>query len=116
MSVSAPKSVPAYASGTSYHPGGLAIVGEKGPELLNLPRGSSVTPNSDIDSFGGSSSGGMGGGSMAIDYDRMESIFVSALQQLNIIAKVDTSPSSMIAFTRAQQPAIASEKARRGGN
>lgn len=33
---------PAYASGTSYHPGGTALVGERGPELVNLPRGSSV--------------------------------------------------------------------------
>jgi hypothetical protein len=38
--------VPRYASGTSYHPGGLAIVGERGPELLNLPRGSQVIPMS----------------------------------------------------------------------
>jgi TP901 family phage tail tape measure protein len=34
--------VAAYASGTEYHPGGLAIVGEEGPELVNLPIGSSV--------------------------------------------------------------------------
>ncbi len=31
-----------YAKGTDFHPGGLAIVGEEGPELLSLPRGSSV--------------------------------------------------------------------------
>lgn len=35
-----------YASGTNYHPGGLAWVGERGPELLNLPRGSQVFSNS----------------------------------------------------------------------
>jgi len=34
-----------YASGTPFHPGGMAIVGERGPELVNLPRGSSVSPN-----------------------------------------------------------------------
>lgn len=34
--------VPRYASGTMYHPGGLALVGEKGPELIELPRGSKV--------------------------------------------------------------------------
>ena len=33
-----------YANGTQYHTGGLALVGERGPELVNLPRGSSVTP------------------------------------------------------------------------
>lgn len=32
----------AYAGGTDFHPGGLAMVGERGPELLNLPRGAQV--------------------------------------------------------------------------
>ncbi|ODT50259.1 phage tail length tape measure family protein [Devosia sp. 63-57] len=36
--------VPGYADGTSFHPGGLAWVGERGPELLNLPRGAQVYP------------------------------------------------------------------------
>ena len=40
------KSLLGFAGGTSSAPGGLAMVGEKGPELVNLPRGSSVTPNS----------------------------------------------------------------------
>ncbi len=39
------KPIPAYAKGTAFHPGGLALVGERGPELLHLPRGSAVTPN-----------------------------------------------------------------------
>lgn len=34
-----------YAVGTRYHPGGLAIVGEEGPELVDLPRGSKVYTN-----------------------------------------------------------------------
>lgn len=34
---------PVYANGTQYHTGGVALVGERGPELVNLPRGSSVT-------------------------------------------------------------------------
>lgn len=33
-----------YATGTNYHSGGMALVGEHGPELLNLNKGSSVTP------------------------------------------------------------------------
>ena len=37
-----------YQHGTDYHPGGLAIVGEAGPELLNLPRGTSVSPMSKV--------------------------------------------------------------------
>lgn len=39
------KTVPGYATGTNFHPGGLAIVGERGPELVSMPRGSRVTPN-----------------------------------------------------------------------
>ncbi|MEJ7933485.1 tape measure protein [Sphingobium sp. AN558] len=37
--------VPGFAGGTPYAPGGMALVGERGPELVNLPRGSRVTPN-----------------------------------------------------------------------
>jgi len=37
--------LPHYAGGTDFHPGGLAVVGEHGPEVVSLPRGSSVTPN-----------------------------------------------------------------------
>lgn len=49
-----------FAKGTQYAPGGLALVGEQGPELINLPRGSTVTSNNRtnqlLDSMGG---GGM---------------------------------------------------------
>lgn len=34
-----------YANGTSFHKGGLAMVGERGPELVNMPRGAQVIPN-----------------------------------------------------------------------
>lgn len=34
-----------YANGTSFHPGGMALIGENGPELVSLPRGSKVTPS-----------------------------------------------------------------------
>jgi hypothetical protein len=43
-------SFPMFASGTDSAPGGMAIVGERGPELVNLPRGSQVVPN---DKLGG---------------------------------------------------------------
>lgn len=33
-----------FARGTSFAPGGVALVGERGPELVNLPRGASVMP------------------------------------------------------------------------
>lgn len=37
--------IPRYAQGTNFHPGGLAITGEQGPELVNLPRGAQVMSN-----------------------------------------------------------------------
>jgi phage-related tail protein len=44
--------VPGYASGTDFAPGGFALVGERGPELVHLPRGSQVTPNNRLGSMG----------------------------------------------------------------
>lgn len=38
----------AFAGGTSFAPGGLALVGERGPELVDLPRGSRVIPNHEL--------------------------------------------------------------------
>jgi len=38
------KKIPAFAAGINNFKGGLAITGERGRELVNLPRGSSVTP------------------------------------------------------------------------
>ena len=38
-------SVPKFADGVDYFRGGLALVGERGPELVNLPTGSGVVPN-----------------------------------------------------------------------
>jgi hypothetical protein len=43
---------PGFASGTDSAPGGLAWVGEQGPELMNLPGGTSVTPSSSLRSGG----------------------------------------------------------------
>jgi phage-related protein len=40
--------IPGFAMGTNFAPGGVAMVGEKGPELVNLPRGSQVIPNKNL--------------------------------------------------------------------
>lgn len=39
------KGIPGFAGGTNSAPGGLSLVGERGPELLNIPRGAQVIPN-----------------------------------------------------------------------
>ncbi|WP_417816612.1 hypothetical protein [Tritonibacter scottomollicae] len=38
--------MPAFAQGTSFAPGGFALVGEAGPEVVEVPRGSTVHPYS----------------------------------------------------------------------
>ncbi len=41
------------AQGTDFWRGGLTMVGEQGPELLNLPRGSQIIPNDKINNMAG---------------------------------------------------------------
>jgi len=48
--------LPRFASGVENFSGGMAIVGERGPELDNLPKGADVIPNNKIGGFGGSGS------------------------------------------------------------
>ena len=45
--------VAGFEKGTNFAPGGLALVGEAGPELVNLKRGSQVVPNHKIGGMGG---------------------------------------------------------------
>ena len=47
--------IPGFADGTDNAPGGPSWVGENGPEIYNLPKGSTITPNNKISSV-------MGGG------------------------------------------------------
>ncbi len=46
------------AEGTDYAQGGITLVGERGPELLNIPRGSQVVPNDILRMMAGRGSGG----------------------------------------------------------
>lgn len=50
-------SIPGFAGGTDSAPDGLAMVGENGPELVNLPGGSRVISNSILDSLARSGGG-----------------------------------------------------------
>ena len=38
---------PGFATGTRYAPGGMALVGEEGPELMYVPKGARIIPNDD---------------------------------------------------------------------
>ncbi|CEG23124.1 hypothetical protein BN1080_02068 [Planococcus massiliensis] len=46
-------SIPMLAKGTEYFKGGPAIVGERGPELVDMPRGARVTSNDKLAGMGG---------------------------------------------------------------
>ena len=60
-----PKSIYGYASGTRSAPGGMALVGEEGPELVVLPRGAQVIPHGEtmrmIPGFAEGTTGGAAG-------------------------------------------------------
>ncbi|QAZ46145.1 phage tail length tape measure family protein [Mesorhizobium sp. Pch-S] len=60
-----------FANGTSSAPGGLAVVGERGRELVNLPRGSQVVPNDITEKLIGGDGGGspiyIGGPTINVD-------------------------------------------------
>lgn len=49
------QSIPGNANGTAYHPGGLMRVGERGPEVLQVPRGGRVVPNHELREAGAAS-------------------------------------------------------------
>jgi len=81
--------LPGFARGTDSAPGGLAWVGEAGPELVNLPRGAQVIPNHRL--------GSIGGGSV-----RMGDIHVS-------VQGSNASPEQIAAAVRAESRRQASE-------
>ena len=43
----------AFATGVRNFGGGTALVGERGPEMVYLPKGSSVQPNNELNAYGG---------------------------------------------------------------
>lgn len=51
---------PRFQAGTGFAPGGMAVVGEQGPELVSLPRGSRVIPNNSVKNH-------MGGGNISFN-------------------------------------------------
>lgn len=66
--------IPGFATGTDDAPGGLAVIGENGPELMNLPQHSRVTPLSRLGNLSPlpsgmatAGSGGSGGGSTQVN-------------------------------------------------
>ena len=63
----------AFAVGTRYAPGGMALVGERGPEMINLPRGSQVIPAAQTSQM----MGGVGGAIEVFGMLRGQDIYFS---------------------------------------
>lgn len=53
IAANAADKTPAFAGGVQNFGGGVALVGERGPELVELPRGSNVIPNHKLGGIGG---------------------------------------------------------------
>jgi hypothetical protein len=66
--IGAAMGVPAFATGTDSAPGGLSLVGERGPELLNLKQGAQVVSNGLLSRLG-QSAPASGGGVTLISFD-----------------------------------------------
>jgi len=62
--------IPGFASGTNSAPGGLALVGERGRELINLPRAAQVIPNGRTESLLKAAGGGMDRLHVSVGFDQ----------------------------------------------
>lgn len=83
--------IPGFANGTNYAPGGLAMVGERGRELMQLPRGSRVIPNGQTEAM-------MGG------------------RQMHVTVGVDPRNGNLTAFVNSQIAATAPAIAQAGAS
>ena len=82
--------LPHFAAGTDDAPGGLSLVGEKGPELVNLPGGAGVTPNNVLSSIGKMSPGQMrpSSSSQTVNFDLRGAVMTEdLLRQANAYAE-----------------------------
>lgn len=93
-----------YANGTSYAPGGMSIVGERGPELLNLPQGSAVTSNHKLMSAlaANQNGGGIAGIRLFVDQDGNWQAKVESIAKKQ---SETTSRQSLGSFKQSQQRA-----------
>ena len=84
--------IPHFASGVQNFSGGMALVGERGPELVNLPRGSNVIPNNQI--------GGMGAGSSTTVNITLSGVFTGTPSDARKLAQMVADSLKDIAGTK----------------
>ena len=80
-----------FADGTDYSPGGSFMVGERGREIVNLPRGSQVVPNHKMNMALGKNFEGMGGRTkvdvgVTVDDDGKLKAYVKSISEETSIA------------------------------
>jgi ElaB/YqjD/DUF883 family membrane-anchored ribosome-binding protein len=85
--------VPGFANGTNFAPGGLAMVGERGPELVNLPRGAQVYPNGT----------GPGGGSRPYFDLRGAVVTQDLINQMNAVGAVAAQAGGELGYRKVQR-------------
>jgi len=85
--------IPGFATGVTNFGGGLALVGEQGPEVVALPRGANVIPNDQI--------GSMGGGGSTINITVQAGAFMGSQQDARQYAMVIAGALKDIASSRA---------------
>jgi hypothetical protein len=84
-------SVPGFAAGVQNFGGGLAVVGEYGPELVHLPQGTSVYPQSATGGFSGLNMGSIGDSgqlNLTINHTTMLNGKVMAQETIPLIAPI----------------------------
>ena len=81
--------IPNFAAGTPNFGGGMALVGERGPEVVNLPGGSSITPHL-------LSKGSMGGGVSIVVNGFVGNEQELALQITQVLDNQSTNTSRLI--------------------
>jgi len=82
--------IPGFANGTNFAPGGLAMVGERGPELVNLPRGSQVFTNQETRGMLGKGGGGSSNQTFHLSFPNVTNASEarqSALQATNVLRR-----------------------------
>ncbi|MDG5497422.1 phage tail length tape measure family protein [Niveispirillum sp. BGYR6] len=108
-----------YARGTDFHPGGMAMVGEEGPELVQLPRGSQVFTKAETLELARLSAkrprlaeGKAGGG---VDHDRLAASIdrqAQAVERQNALLEKIAANTADGADAAAQTAAIVTKPAR----
>lgn len=87
--------IPGFATGVTNFGGGLAVVGERGPEVVSLPRGANVIPNDQLSSMGS------GGGGSTINITVQAGAFMGSQQDARRYAIIIADALKDIANSRA---------------